>query len=193
MMIVKTAAAIVGCAAVLVRADVITFDDLAHGEIVDNQYSASNGLTISAVNLGGGPDLAAAFNTNLSGTADPDLEGPPWATGNLPLDTEFGNALIIAENDGGSGDGILDSPDDEGSRPAGTLVFDFDRSISEFGFDLLDVEGPEEYGPHSGYVMTFYSEDATMASIGFGNFITRDGAVYGDNSPLATSPARWAW
>ena len=39
------------------------------------------------------------FDSLLSNTADPDLEGPPWATGNLAPDTVLGNVLIIAEND----------------------------------------------------------------------------------------------
>ena len=62
-----------------VGAQLIDFNSLVHGEIVNSQFS---GLTISAVNVGGGPNLAVAFNSNLTGTQDPDLEkGLGWSGG----------------------------------------------------------------------------------------------------------------
>src|SRR5687768_17784945 len=37
--------------------------------------------------------------------------------------------------------GFIDSPDDEGNRPAGDLIFQYNRVIDRFGFDIIDVEG----------------------------------------------------
>ena len=109
---------------------VLDFESLMHGEIVGGQFSVSHGVTISATNIGGGPDLAIAFDSTKTGTADPDLEDP-WtfmgSTGNIPEGTILGKVLIIAENDEDkNNDNLIDSPDDEGSRPAGSIFFDFD-------------------------------------------------------------------
>jgi hypothetical protein len=155
------------------HATTIDFESLQHGEIVDTQFVSTFGVTISAINEGGGPDLAAAFDSLLTGTADPDLEGPPWSGGNLAPSTELGRLLIIAENDRDRNhDGVLDSPDDEGSRPAGSLFFEFEVPITSFGFDLIDVEGPEEYGDMSGFMAVFYDgDDNPLAQVGFGEFV----------------------
>ena len=169
-----------------VCAQLIDFNGLAHGTIVNTQFA---GVTISADNVGGGPDIAVAFDSNLTGTQDPDLEkGAGWSGGNLPSNTDLGKLLIIQENSTGIGDGVADIPDDEGSRPAGTITFLFDTPLKSFGFDLIDVEGPEEYGIDSGFFLAFYSGDSTMNSEGFGTFIARDGAVYGDNTVNRISP-----
>jgi hypothetical protein len=154
-------------------ATTLDFDILQHGEIVDTQFVDAFGVMIHAVNRGGGPDLALAFDSLRNETADPDLEGPPWCGGNLDRSTTLGRLLIIAENERDrNGDGIIDSPDDEGSRPAGSLVFDFQVPIVAFGFDLIDVEGPEEYGANRGFVAVFYDGDDTeLARVGFGAFV----------------------
>lgn len=144
---------------------IIDFNSLQHGEIVNNQYTTS-GLTISAVNIGGGPDLAVAFDSTATGTRDSDLEDP-WDKGNL-VGSTLGNILIIQENSTGISDGIADLPDDEGSRPAGSIFFDFDETVISFGFDLIDVEGPEEYGTDAGYFATFFNNGAELARVGFG-------------------------
>jgi hypothetical protein len=172
------------------RATTIDFESLQHGEIVDTQFSSSFGVTIRAVNVGGGPDLAAAFDSLRTGTADPDLQGPPWSGGNLAPSTSLGRLLIVAENSTDRNhDGILDKPDDEGSRPAGSLFFEFDLPVVSFGFDLIDVEGPEEYGDMSGFMAVFYDgEDNPLAQVGFGEFIdpTSDfyvpGVIFGNKT-----------
>jgi hypothetical protein len=171
-----------------VRAQLIDFNSLAHGEIVNTQFA---GVTISAINVGGGPDLAVAFDSTQPGTADPDLEkGSGWSGGNLPNNTDLGKFLIIQENTIGINPGgtIVGSPDDEGDRPAGSIFFDFHVPITSFGFDLIDVEGPDEYGKDSGFFMAFYSGDSTMTIQGFGNFIARDGADYGNNTINRIAP-----
>lgn len=120
----------------------ITFDDqgFGHGEVI----TGVPGVSIVANNFTRSFDHAVVFDSEASGTADPDLEAtwqgtPRWSGGNL-VGQELGLMLILQENDTGCGDGICDSPDDEGRRPAGTLSFLFDVPVSSFGFDLVDVD-----------------------------------------------------
>ena len=122
------------------RATTVDFETLVHGKVVTDQFLASHGLTISAVNPNRSHDLAIIFDSMENGTSDPDLEGPPWAGGNLPSDTVLGNMLIIAEKGTQSIPGIVDDPNDEGHRPAGDLIFDFTDPMTSFGFDIVDVE-----------------------------------------------------
>ncbi|MEM6333686.1 MAG: hypothetical protein AAF823_10155 [Planctomycetota bacterium] len=121
----------------------IDFDDLTHGQVVDNEYSAQ-GVTISAINLGGGPNLAVAFDSSILGaTEDPDLQfDGGWTGGNI-ADEALGRLLIIQENDAGVADGVADRPDDEAGQPAGVISFTFDKSIDSLGFDLIDFQNVE--------------------------------------------------
>ena len=139
-----------------------------------------------------------AFDTTLS-TNDSDLEGPSWGNSNIPdiAGLVLGRILIIQENKtgqtGGCGEGTCDTPDDEGLRPAGSLFFDFFSPITSFGFDLVDVEGPSEFGSSSGFMAVFRNAaGSVLGSIGFGEFIARDGARYGDNSVNRISPIVFA-
>ena len=142
---IRTTAAIAAAtiaSASLAGTTLFNFEGLQHGEIVDSQFSPS--LTISGINNAKSFDLVASFDTNLTGTADDDLEGPPWSGGNLAIDADnvdLGNVLILSTNDDGAGDGILDDPNDEGARPAGSITFTFSSAIGLFGFDLVDIEG----------------------------------------------------
>ena len=172
------------------RAATIDFNSLQHGEIASTQFVPQFGVTIRAVNVGGGPDLAIAFDSLLGGSSDADLEGPPWSGGNLPSSTVLDHILIIAENSTDrNGDGLIDRPDDEGSRPAGSIFFDFEIPLLSFGFDLIDVEGPEEFGDKSGFFAVFYDEaDLPLARVGFGEFLDSGspffvpGVAFGDNT-----------
>ena len=155
----------------IAAAEPLSFTGLAHGEVLTNQLAASHGVTVSAINPNRSHSLAAIFNTLETGTADPDLEGPNWARGNLAPDTVLGNVLIIAENntDNSPADGILDNPDDEGNRPAGDLIFDYANAISEFGFDVVDLEGCDEpwtidFYLNSNFVGTFTVLDVLDSS-----------------------------
>ncbi len=116
-------------------AGTITFDSFTNGEII----TSANGVGISALNLGDGPDIAAIFDA-ASGlpSADSDLL-QPFSVGNTALNTPLGNMLVIAEHPEETG-GILDSPDDEGSRPAGILTLTFPDPITMFGLHLVDIE-----------------------------------------------------
>ncbi|MEM9372114.1 MAG: hypothetical protein AAGA55_00585 [Planctomycetota bacterium] len=161
-------------------ADLIDFEDFEHGRIIDTQYE-SLGVSVSAINFNRSFDLAVAFNTNLDGTRDPDLEGP-WTGGNLPADTDIGNILIVQENNNGIGDGIADRPDDEGRRAAGQLIFDFDRVFWNIGFDLVDLEDATSETSS----IELFRGGSSVASIGFEEFESGGdydrGAAYGDNS-----------
>ncbi len=181
------------CSAIVSSASAQTFDfnTLAHGEIVNTQFSPV--MTVSAINPNRSHDLAAAFDTTLMGTADPDLEGPPWSGGNLAVsDTKvhLGMALIIAENAVTSGNGILTDPDDEGSRPAGDLIFDFSSTISQFGFDVIDIEGVIEESSS----IEFFRGGSSVASVNFAEFTTGASmffdatVVFGNNHANRVSP-----
>ncbi len=171
----------------------IDFGILQHGEIISDQF-LHQGVSISAKNIGGGPDLAIAFDSHRSPTRDYDLEDP-WSGGNIDSEEYLGNLLIIAENAvDRNGDGLIDNPDDEGSRPAGSIFFDFTKPIKSFGFDLVDVEGPSEFGNSAGYFATFYSAGSEIARVGFGDFIDPSspfympGVEYGDNFANRIAP-----
>lgn len=161
-------------------ADLIDFEGLEHGRIVADQYAAL-GVTISAVNPNRSFDLAVAFDTNLSGTRDSDLESP-WSGGNLPVNSDIGNVLIIQENDNGIADGIADNPDDEGRRAAGQLIFSFNQNIQTIGFDLVDLEGSTSEAS----TIELFRDNTSVLSIGFAAFEAGgtfdQGAIYLDNS-----------
>jgi hypothetical protein len=173
-----------------VQATVIDFEGpgFQHGTKVTNQYSPF--LTIWADNPNrDDPDYAIIFDTQSPfSTHDNDLKGPLWAGGNIAgltdSEQELGNLLIIAENTvdmlPGSPDGRVDDPDDEASRPiAGSIWFDFATPVTSFGFDLVDVEGPVEYGADSGYFAAFYDDETNLlGKIGFGEFVNPSSQYY---------------
>ena len=113
--------------------------------------------------------------------------------------SRFGIALIIQENgtEDPSNPGFIDTrPDDEGSRPAGSIFFDFEDSITEIGFDVLDVEGPEEFGQDAGFVAAFLDElGNVLAQVGFDEFLEggffeneENQVEFGDNSANRIAP-----
>lgn len=163
----------------------IDFNSLLHGEIVNNQFGPY--LSISAVNgttTDGRPDLAIAFDSGLTGTRDPDLEGPAsrsWAGGNIPTDEALGTMLIIAENDwDGNNDGLIDNPDDEGNHtPAGSLFFKFNSAIDMFGFDFIDFELDED-GANS--YLEFSLGGTLLSHVDTGEFVKA-------GSPFLQTPA----
>ncbi len=154
-------------------ADTLDFSDLSHGEVLAEQY-AGLGVHISAINPNRAHDIAMVFDTNLSNTADPDLENP-FDSGNTDLNTNLGNIMILQENDFGV-------PDDEGNRPAGQLIIDFDMSVASFGFHVVDLES--EVAENSS--LEFYMDNALVETVDFAEFLaggTHDnGVVYGNNS-----------
>ena len=180
--LVLTCALVLGALPTAAGAITITFSGKAHGEIVDTDFAAQGLSTITTTNIGGGPNLGIMFDTNLTGTPDPDLEDP-WSGGNLPSLTDLGNILIIQENSTGCGDDICDNPDDEGSRPAGDFELVFSVPIISFGFDLIDVDDTTgEDGSivfHDG-ISTFSIAWSDFES-GSGSSFEVAGMVFGDN------------
>ncbi|MFG0330394.1 MAG: hypothetical protein ACF8PN_10905 [Phycisphaerales bacterium] len=173
------------------HADIIVdFSGLEHGRIVSDQF-ADQGVFISAINPNRSHDLAIIFDSLETGTSDPDLEGPPWARGNLAPRTTLENMLIIAENDRDRNrDNIIDDPDDEGRRPGGQLIFDFAFEITSFGFDLVDVEGVRE---EDGGV-AFYRGGVLQQEVFWSDLIDAGSEYYdptiefGDNSANRIAP-----
>ena len=156
-----------------VQADTIDFSSLSHGDIVSEQY-ASNGVHISAINPNRPFDLAGIFDTRMTGTRDPDLEDT-FDMGNIDGNTEIGNIIIIQENNKGL-------PDDEGSRPAGQLIFEFDMLISSFGFDVVDLESSTAERSS----IDFFRDGSLVESLNFADFETGgsmdQGMIFGNNS-----------
>jgi hypothetical protein len=172
------------------QAGVITFEDLDHGEIVTGVTVDGVSVGISALNPNRDHDLAIVFDSLRENTSDPDLEFP-WARGNLAPSVLLGNLLIIAENDvDGDGDGLIDDPDDEGSRPAGSITLEFDTGVSAFGMDLIDVEG----GIAENGSVQFLVNGGVVGELGFADFADPLSTVYdstvafGNNSANRLSP-----
>lgn len=209
-LLVSASAAALGLASVASAAQIsATFFEGTHGEIITSKFLAKYGFNVSAVNVGGGPNKAMIFDSRKRGTLDPDLEGwnaqvtppqgPEWPRGNLAGKNDLGKLLVIAENDiDANNNGFVDNPSDEGSRPAGRLIFDFTVPTLEFGLGLIDIEGPSEFGANAGYIMTFNGTNpqgrAATAQIGFGQFVTPGNqfydstVVFGDHSANRIKP-----
>ena len=151
---------------------IVDFESFANGEPV----TVVGGVTVSATNPSGGPDLAIVFDSTLTGTADKDLQGPSWKGGNLPTGTVLGNLLIVAENDvDANNDGFIDSPDDQAD--GSMLHFVFAEPTTMFGLDIVDVEASEA---DAGY-LRFFQGGSEIAKVFFSDLIARDGAVFGNN------------
>jgi hypothetical protein len=171
-----------------------------HGSVVNGM--TLNGVTIGVDNFDAptAHDLAVVFDSNARQTRDSDLEGYSgqdnrnWRKGNLK-GTNVGNMIIIQEKNRGDQivNGVHNQPDDEGTRPAGNLYFDFEQAVSSFGFDLIDVEGTREFTRGSGFFATFASGDEKF-KVAFKDLIDPNEAVYdstvafGDRSANRIAP-----
>lgn len=149
----------------------LTFDEpfVEHGTIISDQYS-DHGVIVHAVNVGGGPDLAVAYNTtpraaDSISNRDPDLTG----------DWGGGNALVLQE-DARCSSLTCYLADDEGSRPSGSIFLEFDMVINGFSFDFIDFEQPEITGAEVRYL------DENSNEVGSVSFSDLSGAIFGDNS-----------
>ena len=137
-------------AAPAAHAVVLDFNGFANGTIIDDEYLASNGVTVSAVNRSTGPNLAVVFDSTPAGpssnfSADPDLIGP-FNSFNPALADNFDpqNILIIQENSSGCNALTCSRPDDEGDRPAGIITFQFAQAIELLSLDFFDIENAED-------------------------------------------------
>jgi len=197
----------------LAAVQTVDFAGFQHGEVIATSSDPNNpddvnvgisGLTfsVSVLNLRGAPHAAVIFDSsehhgNSAKNDDPDLEGPPWATGNLAPDTTLGNLLIIQEskdnaklltdnNSNGQVDiGDIVDADDEASRPAGYFDFFFDKAIKSFGFDLVDVEGSAEH--NDAFFITMFDDSGNAIAdhtIDFADLKTdhQSDILWGNNS-----------
>lgn len=164
-------------AALPASGQVYDFNTLVHGEIISNQYEPA--LTITGTNPNRAFDIIAGFDTQFLGTtADPDLQGPPWSGGNLAVSADavqIGTALIIAQNNRNiDNDNVLDAPNDEGSRPAGTIDLSFADPIPAFGLDIVDIEGKMSDTSS----LEFYLNGILLGSVEFDEFTTNGSPFY---------------
>jgi len=172
--------AVVGCAAAA-NADIIDFESLTHGEVVTDQY-AQMGVSIGVINLNRAFHAGVVFNSNLTGTADPDLEAANRLGGNLQGST--GNLLIIQENDLGLETGFASDPDDEGGRPGGQIILDFDQRLLSFGFDVMDLD---DLALETTTVQ-FFDAGSLVASYDFSGFAAERNATFGDRTANRIDP-----
>lgn len=155
-------------------ADVIDFDGLASGTIVDDEYAPL--VNVSVKNLGGGPDVAVVFDTLNPTGRDYDLGGPFDSNDpDLADDYVANNVLIIHERYDCNGL-TCDEPDDEGSRRAGKFFFDFSQLITLESIDFFDVETEENGSRPENAIRLFDVDDNEILS---GEYFTPD--TGGDN------------
>ena len=155
------------------RADMISFNHLAKGEVLSDQFSASHGVTFSARNHAcGHPDTLVIFDTESPSGGDYDL-AYPWAGGNLGQ-RRLEKIFVIAENVRDCNhDGLVDNPDDEARGGVVKITFDF--MADSFGFvqvDRDDCGGDKVKFYKNGTLLDVvtYAEMATMDStIDYGN------------------------
>ncbi len=125
---------------------ILTFEGFDKGTIIDNEYTASHGVTINGYNVDrNANNMGVIFDTAAHPTADPDLEAPFYNVNGQNLGVANpGNVLIIHEHPGEC-DGITcgDDPDDEGSRPAGYFDILFDTAVTLNSIDFFDIEAQE--------------------------------------------------
>ena len=144
------------------NATVLDFEAFASGVIVDNEYSAL-GVMISVDNTGGGPDLGVVFDTDNPTGGDTDLAGP------FDNDTRGslspGKVLIIQEN-GPCNTETCETPDDEGSRAAGSITISFGGPVTLDTIDFFDVETPEA-GPGDDNRITLFDVDGIAMALDF--------------------------
>jgi hypothetical protein len=113
---------------------VVDFAGLPAGTALDQQLAA-DGIHMSAVAYQRDgerqrPDKLIVFDSNASGTPDPDMEAG------------IGNLAIIAENDTDSnGDGLVDVPNDSIRGGKQIYTFDHDRSVNSFVIVDIDHRG----------------------------------------------------
>ena len=177
-------------------AAVVDLNSLQHGEIINTQF-ASQGITqIVGNNFNNSQDLVVAFDSSGSGSSDPDLEGPPWATGNLAPNTQLGNLMILQSGTVSQAEinaGVVNNPNDEGQTPSGTITMDFDQVYTSFGYDLLDIESPTQGGSPTHSISFFYN-GGLIGTVDSTDYVTNNNPffdstiMYGDNSANRIDP-----
>ena len=105
---------------------VLDFSGLPAGTILGEQY-ASYGVHLSVLANGDHPPAAIVFDSNASGSNDPDLE------------VDIGNISILARDvKDENGDGLVDFPDENNS--GGAQIFTFDQPVHVESFVFIDKD-----------------------------------------------------
>ena len=159
----------------------LDFEQFVHGEVISG--TTVQGVTITAFNPHKPFDYGAVFDTNVTGSRDPDLEiGDGWRGGNLaPSNENLGNILIVQRFGTDCETGICKTPDDDGTPPGGTMLdFVFEQDITSIGWDLVDIDDSE-----TGGFITIFSGQQEM-SFEFGELLAAD--LFGDGTANRFDP-----
>lgn len=114
---------------------VLDFAGLPAGTLLNEQYAA-DGVHISAIANEGRPNQLIVFDSNASGTPDPDLEAG------------IGNLAIIPEHlNDGDGDGLVDVPND--SIRGGKQIYTFDQDRTVGCFVIVDIDHGDPDSHHA--------------------------------------------
>jgi hypothetical protein len=114
---------------------VLDFAGLPAGTLLNEQYAA-DGIHISAIANEGRPNQLIVFDSNASGTPDPDLEAG------------IGNLAIIPEHlNDGNGDGLVDVPND--SIRGGKQIYTFDQDRTVGSFVIVDIDHGDPRSHHA--------------------------------------------
>jgi hypothetical protein len=112
----------------------LDFSGLPKGTLLSEQY-AGLGIHISAIANEGRPNQLIVFDSNASGTPDPDLEA------------DIGNLAIIPEHliDTSPADGLVDVPNDSIRGGKQIYTFDHERIVGTFSIVDIDHGDPDSH------------------------------------------------
>lgn len=115
---------------------VLDFAGLPKGTLLGEQYAAQ-GIHISAdANEAGKPDQLIVFDSNASGTRDPQME------------VDIGNLAIIPEHlIDANGDGLVDDPNN--TQGGGRQIYTFDHDRIVRSFVIVDIDHGHPSTPHA--------------------------------------------
>ncbi len=119
----------------------LDFNAFPAGTVIDDEYFASDGVTVSVVSNGAPVDQAMTFDSNNPTGDDTDLAS----------DTLDGLLII-------SGDGDSSDPDD--FNGGGSIFFDFEEIVRIKSLTFKDIEETAGEGTR----MIFYGEDGSVIS-----------------------------
>lgn len=114
-------------------------------ETSDPQIPFPNFVVPDTSKIQPGFDIGLVFDTtiNPNNTNADDLLNPTEFNGSNPLPFGTQNILIIQDHDASCAsidNGFCDDPDDEGARPAGQFIFEFDELVDITSIDVVDIE-----------------------------------------------------
>lgn len=143
---------------------ILDFEPHFRGEIVHEQY-LSEGMRITAANWNHGPDHAVIFDTlQIGESGDEDLEAPlDAAPGHEELGQLWPGYVLVLHEHHDCESGLCATPDDEGSRPAGWIEFEFAVPSTLHGMQIIDVN--YESGEAPSQLVLFNEAGEVLASL----------------------------